>query len=134
MIEEGVLEAAGSRPVAAYGLHVSSQRLPCGTFSTRPGAMLGAADQRTDTVHGRGGHASRPHQAAAPIPVACEMVTALQTLVTRKFDVFDPVVITVGSFHAGTVDNVIPDEARFEATLRSFSRQSQRRLHDEAGR
>ena len=119
MIEEGVLEAAGRRPVAAYGLHVSSQRLPCGTFSTRPGAMLAAADQITVTVQGRGGHASTPHRAADPIPVACEMVTALQTLVTRKFDVFDPVVITVGSFHAGTADNVIPDDARFWATARS---------------
>jgi hippurate hydrolase len=128
MINEGVLEAAGSRPVAAYGLHVTSQRLPCGTFSTRPGAMLAAADQITVTVHGRGGHASVPHQAADPIPVACEMVTALQTLVTRKFDVFDPVVITVGSFHAGTADNVIPDEARFWATARSFSEASRSAL------
>jgi hippurate hydrolase len=128
MIEEGVLEAAGPRPVAAYALHVSSQRLPCGTFSTRAGAMLAAADQITVTVHGRGGHASTPHQAADPIPVACEMVTALQTLVTRKFDVFDPVVITVGSFHAGTVDNVIPDEARFWATARSFSEASRAKL------
>src|SRR5580693_1101814 len=130
MIEEGVLEAAGARPVAAYGLHVTSQRLPCGTFSTRPGAMLAAADQITVTVHGRGGHASTPHRAADPIPVACEMVTALQTLVTRKFDVFDPVVITVGSFHAGTTDNVIPDQARFLATARSFSPQSRSALAD----
>jgi len=128
MINEGVLEAAGSRPVAAYGLHVTSQRLPCGTFSTRPGAMLAAADQITVTVRGRGGHASMPHQAADPIPAACEMVTALQTLVTRKFDVFDPVVITVGSFHAGTTDNVIPDEARFLATARSFSEASRSAL------
>jgi amidohydrolase len=128
MINEGVLEAAGSRPVAAYGLHVTSHRLPCGTFSTRPGAMLAAADQITVTVRGRGGHAAVPHQAADPIPVACEMVTALQTLVTRKFDVFDPVVITVGSFHAGTADNVIPDEARFLATARSFSEGSRSAL------
>ena len=83
--------------------------------------MLAAADQFTVTVHGRGGHASTPHRTADPIPVACEMVTALQTLVTRKFNVFDPVVITVGSFHAGTIDNVIPDEAKFWATARSFS-------------
>ena len=124
MIEEGVLETAGERPVAAYALHVTSQRLPCGTFSTRPGAMLAAADQITVTVRGRGGHASTPHRAADPIPAACGMVTALQTLVTRKFDVFDPVVITVGSFHAGTTDNVIPDEASFLATARSFSRES----------
>jgi amidohydrolase len=124
MITEGVLEAAGERPVAAYALHVSSNRLTCGVFSTRAGAMLAAADQITVTVHGRGGHASTPHRAADPIVVACEMVTALQTLVTRKFDVFDPVVITVGSFHAGTTDNVIPDQARFLATARSFSRES----------
>jgi hippurate hydrolase len=124
MIAEGVLDAAGERPVAAYGLHVTSHRLPYGVFSTRAGPMLAAADKITVTVHGRGGHASLPHRAADPIPAACEMVTALQTLVTRNFDVFDPVVITVGSFHAGTADNVIPDKARFLATARSFSRES----------
>jgi amidohydrolase len=124
MISEGVLEAAGERPVAAFGLHVTSNRLPCGVFSTRGGPMLAAADQITVTVHGRGGHAATPHRAADPITAACEMVTALQTLVTRKFDVFDPVVITVGSFHAGTTDNVIPDQAKFWATARSFSRES----------
>jgi hippurate hydrolase len=128
MIAEGVLDAAGERPVAAYGLHVTSNRLPCGVFSTRPGPMLAAADQITVTVHGRGGHASTPHRAADPIVAACEMVIALQTLVTRKFDVFDPVVITVGSFHAGTTDNVIPDDARFLATARSFSRDSRSAL------
>jgi amidohydrolase len=128
MIGEGVLEAAGPRPVAAYGLHVTSNRLPCGVFSTRPGPMLAAADQITVTVHGRGGHASQPHRAADPIPAACEMVLALQTMVTRKFDVFDPVVITVGSFQAGTTDNVIPDRARFLATARSYSAKSRHAL------
>jgi len=128
MIDEGVLDAAGERPVAAYALHVTSNRLPCGVFSTRGGPMLAAADQIRVTVRGRGGHASTPHRAADPIPAACEMVTALQTLVTRHFDVFDPVVITVGSFHAGTVDNVIPDEATFLATARSFSRESRSAL------
>jgi len=131
MIEEGVLDAAGPRPVAAYGLHVTSNRLPCGIFSTRPGPMLAAADQIFVTVRGRGGHASMPHRAADPIPAACEMVQALQTLVTRKFDVFDPVVITVGSFHAGTTDNVIPDEAQFAATARSYSAASRARLAQE---
>jgi hippurate hydrolase len=121
MIEEGVLDAAGQRPVAAYALHVSSALLPGGMFAGRAGPMLAAADQLEVTVRGRGGHASRPSAAADPIPVACEIVTALQTLVTRKFDVFDPVVITVGSFHAGTADNVIPDTAVLEATIRTFS-------------
>ena len=130
MIEEGVLDAAGGRPVAAYGLHVASAQLPGGVLSTRPGTIMAAADTFEVTVHGRGGHASQPHNAADPIPAACEMVLALQTMVTRKFDVFDPVVITVGSFHAGTTDNVIPDQARFLATARSYSAASRTALAD----
>jgi amidohydrolase len=130
MITEGTLDAAGERPVAAYGLHVTSNKLPLGVFSTRPGPMLAAADQITVTVHGKGGHASQPHRAADPIPAACELVIALQTLVTRRFDVFDPVVITVGSFHAGTTDNVIPDDATFLATARSYSTQSRELLRE----
>jgi hippurate hydrolase len=134
MIEEGVLDAAGERPVAAYGLHVVSDRDPAGVFSTRPGPLMAAADVLEVTVRGRGGHASRPHVSADPIPAACEMVMALQTMVTRRFDVFDPVVVTVGSFHAGTVNNVIPDEAVFHATLRSFSDASRRQLEAESAR
>jgi hippurate hydrolase len=121
MIGEGVLDAAGDRPIAAYALHVSSADWPAGILAARPGTMMAAADVLDVTVRGHGGHASRPYLAQDPIPAACEMVTALQTLVTRRFDVFDPVVITVGSFHAGTTDNVIPDEAHFLATVRSFS-------------
>jgi hippurate hydrolase len=132
MIDEGVLDAAGQRPVAAYALHVASSELPAGVCSTRPGPMLAAAEVLEVTVRGHGGHGSQPHLAADPIPVACEMVTALQTLVTRKFDVFDPVVITVGSFHAGTTDNVIPDEASFLATVRSFSPAARDRLQASA--
>ena len=128
MISEGVLDAAGPRPVAAYALHVTANRLPCGMFSTRPGPMLAAADQITVTVHGRGGHASQPQLAADPIPAACEMVLALQTMVTRSFDVFDPVVVTVGSLHAGTTDNVIPEQATFLATARSYSDKSRNAL------
>ena len=124
MIEEGVLDAAGQRAVAAYALHVSSAQLPIGVCSSRPGPMMAAAEVLDVTVHGHGGHGSQPHHAADPIPVACEIVLALQTLVTRKFDIFDPVVITVGSFHAGTTDNVIPDDAHFLATVRSFSREA----------
>jgi amidohydrolase len=132
MIEEGVLDAAGGRPVAAYGLHVASAQLPGGVLSTRPGTIMAAADTFEVTVHGRGGHASQPHNAADPIPAACEIVTALQTMVTRKFNVFDPVVLTVGSFHAGTVDNVIPDDARLLASLRTFSAETRARVMDAA--
>jgi amidohydrolase len=134
MIDEGVLDAAGSRPLAAYALHVSASSLPLGTFSVRPGPMLAAADILRVTVRGRGGHASKPHLSLDPIPAACEMVSALQTLVTRRFNVFDPVVITVGSFHAGTADNIIPDEASFLATCRSYSAESRGRLRDETVR
>jgi len=121
MISEGVLDAAGPRPVAAFGLHVASGLLPLGMLTSRDGTMMASADTMEVTVHGHGGHGSQPHRAADPIPAACEIVTALQTLVTRRFDVFDPVVITVGSFHAGTASNVIPDRAQFSTTMRSFS-------------
>ncbi len=132
MIDEGVLDAAGDRPVAAYALHVASALLPAGFWTGRPGPMMAAADTLRVTVTGRGGHASQPYRAADPIPAACEIVTALQSLVTRQFDVFDPVVITVGSFHAGTADNVIPDDARFAATVRSFSPQARDRVRESA--
>jgi amidohydrolase len=120
MLREGVLDVTGSRPVAAYALHVISARWPQGTFVTRPGPMLAASDAVVVTVRGRGGHGSAPHRANDPVPAACEMVTALQTFVTRSIDAFDPAVITVGEFHAGSRRNVIPAEARFEATVRSF--------------
>jgi amidohydrolase len=124
MVSEGVLDAAGERPVAAYALHVASGLLPFGLLASRPGTIMAAADTLHVTVHGRGGHGSQPHHAADPVPVACEIVLALQTMVTRQFDVFDPIVLTVGTFHAGTVDNVIPDDAHFVATVRSFSPQA----------
>jgi len=130
MIDEGVLDAAGPRPVAAFGLHVVSSTLPAGVFTSRAGTMMAAADTLEVTVRGRGGHAAQPHHAADPIPVACELVTALQTMVTRQFDIFDPVVLTVGLFRAGTADNVIPDEARFAATVRTFSPAARRRARD----
>jgi amidohydrolase len=121
MIEEGVLDAAGERVVAGYGLHVLSSLLPTGAVTSRPGTLLAAADTVHVTVHGRGGHGSMPHLALDPVPVAAEIVLALQAVVTRQFDVFDPVVVTVGKIEAGTTDNVIPADARIEATVRTFS-------------
>lgn len=130
MIDEGVLDAAGARPVAAYALHVVSSLLPAGWFATRPGPLMAGADVFEVTVRGVGGHASQPHRAKDPVPAACEMVLALQSYVTRAFDVFDPVVLTVGSFHAGTTDNVIPGEARFAASIRTFSADSHAKVKD----
>ncbi len=134
MIDEGVLDAAGPRPVAAYALHSISALLPTGICATRPGPMLAAADEIHISVRGADGHGSQPHGARDPIPAACEMVTALQTFVTRSFDVFDPVVITVGIFRAGTASNVIPAEARLEATIRSFSADAHTRVKDGVAR
>ncbi|MFF0480831.1 M20 family metallopeptidase [Streptomyces sp. NPDC004435] len=125
MIEEGVLDAAGSRVVAAYALHVTSTLLPTGYAAVRPGPMLAASDSVTLTVRGAGGHGSAPHSAKDPVPAVCEMVTALQTMVTRTVDVFDPAVLTVGSLHAGSAGNVIPETAVLEATVRSFSTATQ---------
>ncbi|GAB3111722.1 M20 family metallopeptidase [Streptomyces calidiresistens] len=130
MLAEGVLEASGSRPVAAYALHVSSSIHASGIFATRTGPLLAASNVLDVTVRGAGGHGSAPHRAKDPIPAACEMVTALQTWLSRTFDVFDPVVLTVGSFHAGTLPNIIPDTARFRATVRSFSPEAFERLRE----
>src|SRR5215469_2952423 len=130
MIDEGVLDAAGERPVAAFALHVSSGLLPLGVAASKPGSAMAAADTLHVTVRGRGGHGAQPQHASDPIPVGCEIVTALQAMVTRKFDVFDPVVVTVGTFHAGTADNVIPDDAAFTATIRTFSSNSRDRMRE----
>lgn len=121
MIEDGVLDAAGDRVVGAYGLHVMSSVLPTGLVAGRAGTMLAAADSVTVTVHGKGGHGSMPHLALDPVPVAAEIVLALQSMVTRQFDAFDPVVVTVGRITAGTADNVIGSSAVLEATVRTFS-------------
>jgi hippurate hydrolase len=134
MVEEGVLDAAGGRVDAALALHVTSGMLPRGVFAARPGPVMAAADVLRVTVHGAGGHGSSPHRAKDPIPAACEMVVALQTFVTRRFDVFDPVVITIGAFHSGTAHNVIPESAYFEATVRSFSHASHQRVLEESVR
>ncbi|MEV0431019.1 M20 family metallopeptidase [Micromonospora sp. NPDC050495] len=131
MLGEGVLEATGEPPTAAYALHVTSSFLPAGTFASRTGAVMAAAARLLVTVVGAGGHGSAPHRALDPVPAMCEMVTALQTFVTRSFDVFDPVVLTVGSIHAGTASNVIPESGTFEATIRSFSEASNAKVLDE---
>lgn len=134
MIAEGVLAAAGRPADAAYGLHVMSSVLPRGVFACRPGPLMAASAGLFVRVVGAGGHGSRPHAALDPVPVACEMVTALQTMVTRRFDVFDPVVVTVGTFHAGTRRNIIPDDATFEATVRTFSATAAERAREDAVR
>lgn len=121
MVQGGVLAAAGQRVAAAYALHVMSSGLPAGVVTTRPGAILAAADTVHVTVRGRGGHGSMPHLAADPVPVACEIVLALQSMLTRTVDPFDPVVLTVTQINAGTAENVIAPTAQLTATVRTVS-------------
>jgi len=130
MIEEGVLESAGERPVAAYALHVASALLPRGWFLTRRGPFLAAGDALHVTVRGVGGHDSQPHLAKDPVPAACQMVLSLHTFVTRTFDVLDPVLVSVGSIHAGSKANIIPAEVELKIGVRSFSEAARTRALD----
>ena len=134
MIKEGVLTASGRKADATYGIHVMASAVPAGTFTTKGGTMMASSDELHVTVVGMGGHGSQPHTAKDPIPVAAEMVSALQLLITRSFSAFDPVVITVGQFHAGTKANIIPDTAEFQATIRTFSAENRVRIQAEAVR
>lgn len=126
MLDEGVLEAGG-KPDSVFALHVAPE-LPSGVVGCRSGPILAAADTVHGRIIGRGGHGSMPHNAADPIPVACEVVQAIQTLVTRRFSVFEPVVATVGRIQAGTTNNVIPESAELDITLRSLSEDTRERL------
>ena len=134
MIREGILDAAGRRADAAYALHVFAGLAPGGHFLTRPGTYLSASDELHVTVMGAGGHGSTPDRSRDPVPAVAEMVTALQTMVTRRFSIFDPVVVTVGLLQAGTKANVIPDTATFQATVRTFSNAARDTMMVEAPR
>ncbi len=126
MLEEGLLVVVPEAPVSgAFALHTISN-LPSGSVNVRPGPMMAAADQWRMTVRGRGGHASMPHSAADPVPVAAEIVLALQSMVTRRVDVFDPAVVTVAHIAAGSRDNVIPEIAFLEGTIRTLSAERRR--------
>ena len=135
MLDEGLLDpgpaADGSdSPVTgAYALHITSN-LPTGWIATKGGSIMASADSMLITVTGRGGHASQPHHALDPIPIACEIVQALQMMVTRTIDVFDPSVVTVGRITAGTARNVIPETAVIEGTIRAISEATRKKVTD----
>ncbi|AQP43528.1 M20 metallopeptidase family protein [Tessaracoccus flavus] len=120
MLEEGLLDVAGPRPDYVYAIHVWSALDPHGVFSTKPGTVMASSDIAKVRVLGRGGHGSTPQLAADPVPALAAITTGLNTMVTRNFDVQNPVVVTVGLLSAGTIANVIPEEGRLEATLRTF--------------
>lgn len=122
MLDEGALERASGPIVGAYALHVSTA-WRSGLLTTRPGPFMASASTLDVVVRGSGGHGSAPHLARDPNQAVAEIITGLQTMVTRRFSAFDPVIITVGWMRGGEVgaNNVIPNQASFGATVRTFS-------------
>ena len=128
MLDEGLLDNVGTVS-RAFALHISTAA-PTGVVAARAGSIMASSDVLEITVHGRGGHASAPHYALDPIPVACEIVQAIQMMITRRIDVFDPSVVTVSQITAGTTSNVIAPTARMVGTVRAVSERTRRQVHD----
>ncbi|RWR05867.1 M20 aminoacylase family protein [Paenirhodobacter populi] len=127
MIRDGLFERFPFD--AIFGLH-NHPGAPEGQILTRNGGIMAAADTARVTVKGKGGHASRPHLTVDPIMVACQIVVALQAVVSRSIDPTKAAVITVGTISGGTVSNVIPDTATFVMTVRSFEPEVRLRLEE----
>jgi len=124
MIEDGLIEK-DPKPSGAFAIHVTTNQ-PAGVFASRPGALLASTDEVSIKVWGKGGHAAMPYLALDPIPVACEIVSALQAMVTRRINPFDPVILTIAKIESGTTRNVIPETATLLGTLRSLSEHSRK--------
>jgi hippurate hydrolase len=130
MLNEGILNVGSESPLtAAYALHITSS-LPSGFIGSKGGPIMASSDVVQIEITGKGGHASEPFRTLDPIPVACEIVQALQMFVTRKIDIWDPTVITITKLIAGTATNVIPETARIEGTIRAMSAATRSKVHD----
>jgi hippurate hydrolase len=123
MLEENMHMLSGDKPIAAYGIHVTSSWQPPRTFGGKSGALMASASDMLVTFKGRGGHGSSPWMAKDPVSAMTEAINALQTMVNKRFNAFDPVVINVGWIKAGDdhTTNVVPSTASFGATVRTFS-------------
>ncbi|MFL1380035.1 MULTISPECIES: M20 metallopeptidase family protein [unclassified Nocardiopsis] len=131
MIEEGVLEAAGERPAAAYAIHVDATT-PYGTFVSRPGPIMAGVSALRILVEGTGGHAAAPHLAVDPVPVAAELILAIQGFVARRIPANDPAVVSIGRLASDSqAGNVLAREVVMEANLRHFSEQTLALLRDD---
>lgn len=108
------------KPDTMLAFH-NSASLPAGTIGLTPGPALANVDSVDVTVRGVGSHGAAPQNGRDPIVVAARIVSTLQTLVSRERNPFDPSVVTVGSFHAGATHNIIPDEAKLQITVRSYT-------------
>ena len=117
MIQDGVLEKP--KVDAAFGIHLWND-LPVGTIGIMAGPVMASVDQFEIEILGRGGHAAAPHQTIDPVLVAAHVVTALQSLVSRRRDPLAEAVVSVTEVHAGRAFNVIPDRADLRGTVRTF--------------
>ncbi len=117
MVEEGVMDRFGIDEV--YALH-ALPGLPVGQFATCPGPIMAAVDTATIHVQGRGGHGAMPQETADPIVAAVALVQGIQTIVSRNHDPMKELVISVTQVHGGSADNVIPDSAWVQATVRTY--------------
>lgn len=117
MIEEGALE--DPHVDYALGMHIA-QDVPVGQIELRGGPTLAAADHFEIEIQGKGGHGAQPHLCIDPIAVGAQIVTTLQTIISREVDPTKEAVVTVGAFNSGKAANVIPDTAILKGTLRSF--------------
>jgi hippurate hydrolase len=129
MIDQGDLMVSGSKPIRAYGLHVFSS-YPLGMMGSKAGPLMASAGDLFVTVTGSGGHGSMPWLSKDPISVLTEIMSALQTMVTKRFNAFDPVIVNIGWLKAGdtATTNVIPESASFGATVRVFSEENTTKL------
>ena len=123
MIDAGVLDGVDR----VVGLHVWSQ-LPTGQIGVPPGVVMASADMFTLVIRGRGGHGAQPHLTIDAVVIAAEVVTALQTLVSRETSPVAPVVITLGSVHGGSAANIVAGEVVIQGTLRTFDAALRRHL------
>lgn len=128
MLDDG-LYTRFPKPKYAIAFHDSGD-LPSGVIGTVPGFAFANVDSVDLTVRGLGGHGAYPHTTKDPIVLASAIVTRLQTLVSRETSPFEPSVVTVGSFHAGSKHNIIPDEAQLQLTVRSYGDGHRQRLLD----
>jgi hippurate hydrolase len=129
MLEEGLLDADRAGDVTgAFAIHIGT-RYAAGTINLRPGPQMASSDLLRITISGRGGHASSPHLAVDPITIAAEIVLALQTMVTRQVDPFDPAVVTIARLEAGTTNNIIPEVATLTGTIRTVSPKTRAAIH-----
>ena len=126
MLDDGLFERF-PKPDFAVGLHVSPV-LATGKIGYRPGYVMANVDSVDITLYGKGGHGAYPHTTIDPVVQAAQLVLALQTIVSREIDPIDPAVITVGSIHGGTKNNIIGDTAKLQLTVRSFSAEVRRQL------